>query len=78
MKTDYKYTVTLDNENNDEWVYLYSGTDLAEAEKTYDEYKFIEGDQRLQLDRYGMTWRYEGQKTPDIDAVPNILKERYQ
>jgi hypothetical protein len=78
MRTEYTYTVSVDNENNEEWVDLYNGKDLTAAETSYNEYKFIEGDQRLQLSQYELTWRYEGQKVPDRDPTPKTLKERYQ
>jgi hypothetical protein len=76
MKSEYKYVVEIDNENNDDWIRLYSGFDLQEAEKFFNDYKFVEGDNKLHLDRIEIMWRYEGQKVPDVN-LPKTLMERY-
>lgn len=77
MRSEYFYTVSVDNDANEEWVEIHRGQDLDVAERAYKDYKFADGDSRLHLTRYEKTWRYEGQQTPDINPTPKTLKERF-
>ena len=76
MRTEYQYFVDVENDNNDEFVNIHKGDDMDAAKQAYKEYKFQDGDTRVQLSRCELIWRYEEQKTPDTD-LPRLLEERY-